>query len=258
MVAIGSIRSSVDRINDKEKGAFQKMLTALGVCSSYHRMAKFRYLGEYIYALKHGHLDLLFESSLLHANLYRKHGTPVDFIPWGTSPDWYSDLKLERDIDVIWFGKGRTRQRSRLLRKIINELSNQGISTYVADNVENPFIYGEQRTHLLNRAKITLNLSPTWYDPGFPFRFHLAAANKSLVISDPFLPHFPIYREGQHYISVPKEDLTPTIIEYLDRDEKRGPIVENAYNLVTRELTLSKSIKTIMDSVERTLHKRID
>lgn len=65
---------------------------------------------------------------------------------------------------------------------------------YVVDNVENPFVFGEERLRLLNRLTITLNLLPTWYDHAFPYRFHLAAPNRSLVVSEPIPPHCPRYQ----------------------------------------------------------------
>lgn len=122
---------------------------------------------------------------------------------------------------------------------------------YIADNEENPFIYGNTRTRFLNRAKITLNILPTWYDPGFPFRFNLAAANKSLVISDPLQNHAPVYRASKHYISSPLSTLTDTIIYYLKHAEEREKVVEEAYELVTKRLTLTNSIRIILDELRQ-------
>lgn len=122
---------------------------------------------------------------------------------------------------------------------------------HIADDVEHPFIYDEERTEFLNRAKITLNISPTWYDTGFPFRFHLAAANKSLVVSNPIFPHAPVYEAGKHYVAAPEKKIVETIFYYLQHREKRDHLVNNAHKLVTEDLTLAKSIRTIMDSVQK-------
>jgi hypothetical protein len=65
----------------------------------------------------------------------------------------------------------------------------------MADNEENPFIFGETRTAFLNRAKITLNITRTWYDDNFS-RFAYAVPNRSLVVSEPLLPHCPEYEAG--------------------------------------------------------------
>lgn len=99
-------------------------------------------------------------------------------MPWGipTGSNWYQNLNLERDIDALWMGKRRTKKRGKQLVNIQGALQKLGLNVYWADGVSQPFVYGEERTRLLNRAKITLNLGPTWYDPGFQFRFVLAAA----------------------------------------------------------------------------------
>jgi len=179
-------------------------------------MHKFRYLGEYRHAHARGWLYLLASSSKIYADLFTQNGLPTRYVPWGTSPKWFAPLGLPRDIDVLWFGKRRTPRRNRLLRQIHDMLCSKNISMYVADNMEHPFIYREERLRILNRAKITLNLLPTWYDNAFPYRFHVAAGNRSMVISEPILPHCPEYQPGVHYVSAPPEQLVDTIRYYLD------------------------------------------
>jgi hypothetical protein len=121
---------------------------------------------------------------------------------------------------------------------------------YVADNLEKPFIYGKERTEYLNRAKITLNLTRTWFDDNFS-RFAMAAPNKSLIVSEPLLPHCTPYIAGKHYVSAPKEMLTETILYYLENNDERTRITDEAYQLVTNELAFQNSIRSIMNEVRR-------
>jgi hypothetical protein len=246
---ISFFRSWVDRGNESDNQLLYYLVTRGPLSLVNRKMHKFRYLGEYHYAYKHGWLDFLFESSEIFAQLHRSHGVPSKYVPWGISPMWYSDLKLERDIDVFWMGKQRTPRRSKILTQLREKLSRRGVKMYIADDVENPLVYGDARTEFLNRAKIILNILPTWYDPAFPFRFNLAAANKSLVISDPLQNHTPIYQPNKHYISTPLDALEDTIMYYLQHVEEREKVVTNAYELVTQELTLNKSVEIILNEI---------
>jgi hypothetical protein len=121
---------------------------------------------------------------------------------------------------------------------------------HVADGKENPFIFGDKRIYYLNRSKITLNITRTWYDDNFS-RIALAAPNRSLIVSEPVLPHCPSFIAGTHYVSVPMESLAKTILYYLEQEEERLRIVENAYQLVTTKLVFRESIKSIMEAVNQ-------
>jgi hypothetical protein len=128
---------------------------------------------------------------------------------------------------------------------------------YVADNVERPFIFGEERTRMLNRAKITLNLTRTWYDDNY-LRFPIVMPNRSLVVSEPLLPHCTDYVAGTHYVAVPIPELARTIAHYLKHEAERERIVAAAYNLVTTDLTLANRVARIMAAIEpaRTAQRR--
>lgn len=249
MSSIGAFRSWVDRLNE-QTGWKRQLINIPPLSLINNKLHKFRYVGDYYYANNQGLLDLYAESSNIYAQLHRDHGLPAISVPWGTHPSWYKDLNLERDIDVLWLGKRRTRRRSILLDKVRQQLLTHGIQMYVADNVEKPFIYRDERIQFLNRSKIVLNLLPTWYDHAFPYRFHVAAGNRCLIVSEKNLPHSQIYKPQYHYAeSLPKK-LTETIIYYLAHEEERKQITENAYRLVTEEMTFGSSIKKIMDAIE--------
>jgi len=222
------------------------------------KVVKYSNLGEYQFAHARGQLQLLADISSIYAEFYGKQGLNAKYIPFGTSPHWYSDLELERDIDVIWMGNRRTNRRSKILDRLRKQLKYFGIEICVMDNVEKPFIFGETRNQFLNRAKITLNLLPTWYDPAFIVRFHLAAGNRSLVVSEPILPHCPEHIAGQHYVEAKITDLAKTIHHYVRNEKDRQRITSNAYQLVTKKMTLQNSLKQLMlaaESVGENLHK---
>jgi hypothetical protein len=245
---LGAIRSGVDRLNDS--ASVWRWLVQRGPLAAINRsMFKFRYMGEYAFALRQRILDMLIESSQVYADRYRQQGLPVQQIAWGTSPSWYADLKLERDIDVVWLGKRRTRRRSQNLDRLRRELAAAGIELVVIDGVEQPFVFDVERIKILNRAKITLNLLPTVDDNCFPFRFHQAAGNRSMVISEPLMPHDARYVAGRHYAVSPIAALADTLKYYLQHEAKRAAIAENAYQLVTTELTLRNSLAAVVEAV---------
>jgi spore maturation protein CgeB len=147
-------------------------------------------------------------------------------------------------------GKRGTRRRNKILERVREELQAHGVEIYMADNEEKPFIFGKERTRFLNRVKITLNLTRTWYDENL-MRFAIAAPNRTMIISEPLLPHYPEVKPGIHYVSAPIDKLAETIIYYLEHDEQRHQIVDNAYQLSTTILTFHNSIKSIMDGVDQ-------
>lgn len=213
------------------------------------RMLRFRNLGDYQYAYRRGWLHRLADTSAVYAQLRNKLNQPTVYAPWGASCDWYSDLGLDRDIDVLWMGARGTRRRSRLLDQICHRLRSWGVRLHMADSIEQPFVFGENRTRLLNRSKITLNLTRTWYDDNFS-RLALAAPNRSLIISEPLLPHSPEWQPGEHYVAAPIDALAETIMDYLHNGPNRQQITEAAYQLVTTRLSIEHTVRRLVQAAE--------
>lgn len=247
---IAAIRSWVDRLHDADAGWAKSLLNMPPISTIDKRMVRFRLIGEYQYAYQCGKLDMLFESSKLYTEERNQHGVPAIFVPWGTVPDWFEDLKLERDIDVLWMGKRRTKRRSQLLDTIYEQLTAKGYNVYIADNEMKPFVYGDERTKMLNRAKITLNIESEAYDNALPYRYHVVAPNRSLVVSESLLPHY-LTESDKHYVAAPYDQMVETLLYYLKNDEERLKIVDEAYRLVTTELTIGNAVSTVMSHVDK-------
>jgi hypothetical protein len=210
------------------------------------RMLRYRYVGDYYSTYQRGLLGIYADSSAVYADIHRRHGLPTTYFPWGSTPSWYADLDAERDVDVLWIGKRGTRRRSTLLDRVRKQLNCHGVDIYMADNVEHPFIFREERTEMMNRAKITLNITRTWYDDNFS-RFSMAAPNRSLVVSEPMLPHCPEYVAGVHYVAAPIDQLAATILHYLSAEDERRRLTDRAWTLVTEELTMVNSVRRVME-----------
>ena len=250
MSSIAGWRSWLGRVQDARNG----FVSIPGIDRLFSliesRMLRFRYLGDYYYAHRRGWLDIFADTSEIYAEIHRRHGLPTIVSHWGATPQWYKDLGLERDIDVLWMGTRGTKRRSIILDRVRSELEVKGVRMHVADGEENPFIFGDERIYYLNRSKITLNITRTWYDDNFS-RIALAAPNRSLIVSETILPHCPSFHAGKHFVSVPVEALAETILYYLHHEEERLRIVDNAYHLVTTKLVFRESIRSIMDAVNR-------
>ena len=248
--SIAKWRSWLGRIQTTRNGSASIPVTETLSSLNESRMLRFRYVGDYYYAHHRGWLDIFADTSEIYAAIHRQHGLPTIVAHWGATPQWYKDMSLERDIDVLWMGTRGTTRRSKILDRVRSELEGHGVRMHVADGKENPFIFGDERTYYLNRSKITLNITRTWYDDNFS-RIALAAPNRSLIVSEPVLPHCPSLIAGTHYVSVPIESLAETILYYLAHEEERSRIVDNAYHLMTTKLVFRESIKSIMDAVNR-------
>jgi hypothetical protein len=209
------------------------------------RLHRFRYVGDYVGAHKSDLLDVLADSSVIYNQFYRDMGFATVYVPWGTTPSIYGDLGLQRDIDVLWMGKRGTARRSRLLDRVRRKLKEHGVEVYMADNEEHPFVFGQTRTEFLNRAKVTLNITRTWYDDNFS-RFAFAAPNRSLVVSEPLLPHCVEFVAGVHYVSAAVDDMAETIVHYLRDDSARQRIVDDAYSMAVKDLAFHLGLDRLM------------
>lgn len=257
MVTLALLRSRQEDLYSLQWPWLQKQLARPALASLMNRALRFRYMGDYLSAYRRGWLDLLFDTSEVFAGFYQKHGLPAYYGSWGSISGWYDDLHLERDIDVLWMGKRRTSRRSALIERVRGVVVNRGGKFLAFDGVERPFTYGEERKHFLNRAKITLNiLAAASHDNILPFRFALAAANGSLVISEAELPHCPNVKPGVHYIVSSYEDFPDRVLYYLEHEEERRAVVQEALHLIATEFSLKNSLSAMMDRAGQVSQQR--
>jgi spore maturation protein CgeB len=149
-------------------------------------------------------------------------------------------MDLKRDIDVLFIGARRKDRRREILEKCFKTLEAKGIKIYIADNN----CYGEERTRLLNRSKIVLDIMRIpWEMP--VMRLLMSMSCGALVISDwtqspePFRP--------EHLVQVEFAHLPETILYYLENSQKRERITNSAYNYVIEQVTLTQSLTKIID-----------
>jgi hypothetical protein len=162
-------------------------------------------------------------------------GGPGGVRPGGDGP---------RDVDVLWLGMVGSGRRRALLEGIRAALAGHGITLMVVDGQENPYVLGDERTQLLNRTSVMLNLLREPWD-NTAMRFFLAASHRCLIVTEPTLPHTPL-RPGVHLVEAPADALAGEIVRHLSAAQLRQPLVDAAHQLVTEELTLRRSVEQIL------------
>ena len=195
-------------------------------------------------------VDLVVVISEDRREFLAERGVEAEVVPRGYHLSFGSDLGGERDVDVLFLGALDVPRRRRLLRG----LERAGIDVLARGDWRDPRYWGAPRAALLNRAKISLNLSR--HAGQFSGdRFTLSMGNGALVVSEP--AHRPApFRPGEHYVEAPASELAATISGLLADDEERQRIGAAGRDFVTRELTMTRAaarVLALMD--ERSRHR---
>jgi hypothetical protein len=194
---------------------------------------RFRYYGDLLWLKREGILTCVVQGSGLSKRVLARHGFRIYSPPSPSSfPEWGADLRLERDIPVLWIGKVATRRRRRLLEQVEGELDKSGVQLLRIDGERHPYVFGEERTVLLNRTKVVLNLLRAEWDNN-AMRFHIAALNRALVVTEPMFDQ-TTFVPGVHLVESPIDQISSRILHYLAHDDERQVITEQAYQLITR------------------------
>jgi len=212
-----------------------------------HRL---RVFGELRWLQSRGILGVLAVTSASRATYLRRRGFQPITVPLGYHPVYGTDLGLPRDIDVCFLGSTDSKRRGLLLERVQRELRRYGTEVSVQTA-----LYGDSRTRFLNRARIIVNILRVSHD-SVGQRFLLAAANKTLAISEPIKDSEP-FRPGHHLVVTPIERLAETVQFYLSHEEERRQIVEEAYRLVTQELTITRAIGRIIEHAREVYASRL-
>jgi hypothetical protein len=159
---------------------------------------------------------------------------PSHFFPFGYHPVWGRPLPdIQRDLDVVFLGTIR-QGRERLLAQVQQTLAKEGFQLTIVDKD----CYGEDRTRLLNRAKIVLYLR------GYPWemprmRLLMAMSCRSMVLAETFQDTLP-FRPGEHLVMSPQKELASTLVTYLRNDSARQRIIDAAHALLINDLGMEK------------------
>ncbi|MFN8496863.1 MAG: glycosyltransferase [Anaerolineae bacterium] len=243
--SVGTTRSAIERLVTAETPS--RVWSSRPMFGFATRgLSRFRYYGDLHWLKSHGLPDVLAIGSLWTADLLERRGFRPTVAYMGASNRWSYPLNLDRDIPVLWLGKIATSRRGTLLKRMRDQLAGRDIEIMVIDGVEHPYVFGEDRNVLFNRTKVTLNLLREQWDDN-SMRYYLAAPCRSLIVTEPTLPHTP-FVPGVHFVEAPIEQLADTICHYLSHEDERRQIADNACQLTTTELTMKNGLLTIVNA----------
>jgi hypothetical protein len=200
--------------------------------------------------VRQGIPDLILASSQGRCEFLAERGIQSCRVPLAYHPLMGTDLGLTRDIDVLFLGALNVPRRNRLLE----QLRTRRVNLMAVGDWFDPAFWGEDRTRLLNRAKILVNFGRA---PGelSGYRLLLGMANKALVISEPIYKPDP-YIPGKHFVMTRVEEMPEMIEHYLRHETEREQILTEAYRFVTDELTLARSVDQILVLLEGRIKDR--
>mgnify|MGYP006297990179 CR=1 FL=1 len=186
-------------------------------------------------------IDQIIASTPARQLFLQKNHINAGYVPLGYHQIWGHKMTIERDIDVLFLGRLRKDRRLKVLGKCFDELNSRNIKTHLAENN----CFGRQRTELINRSKIVLDIMRIpWEMP--VMRPLMSAACGAMVVTDwtgdpePFAP--------EHLVRTPPERLSETIIKYLQNPRKVNKITAAAHEYVTKHLTLQQSVSSIIET----------
>ncbi len=148
----------------------------------------------------------------------------------------------DRDIDVLFFGQVSSRRRA-LLNKIDAALRRARYALKLVDGD----CYGDERTAILNRSKIVLNLHK------FPWEFAgqrllMAMSCRALVVSE-WAPDTTQYKHGKHMFTARVEQLPEILVTLLNDQSRREAVAEAGYQFVTTDLRLDRVLPAALDAI---------
>ena len=219
------------------------------------RGTRIGYLGDIRWLHQNGLLDVLALSSTCHAEYLAARGINSIIVARGHHESYGTDLGLSRDIAAVWMGELRTKRRAKAVRWLQRELEMQGHELRIYDGVDREFIFGEERTRLLNRTYFVPNIYFSSPSDELSIRYHIAAANGAVVITEPGINQYR-FDAGTHLVESPLEKMPERICYYLENEEVWRQLSINVGQLVREELTLSMSIEQMLSRAASILFQR--
>ncbi len=178
-----------------------------------------------------GWLDATFVSTVQKQRQLAGWGIAAEFLPVGQQPAFGRDLGGPRDIDLLFIGSQKDARRRRTLEAIVAAARARGLSAHVP---EGP-IWGEERTRLVNRARVLLHLHQFDWDTPW-MRWNLAVANGAVVAGEPLSVPDPM-RPGVDYLEAPAAALVEEIARLVADEPRRLAMLEACRDRISATMT---------------------
>lgn len=187
-------------------------------------------------------IDLVACGTPTRVAFLRQAGIPTRFVPLGFHSAWGEPGAEDRDIDVLFVGTCESPNRRSLVPEVLQQLGEWGFRTCEI----NVFPSGRQRTLLLQRARVVLNvLRFPWEFPG-P-RLFASAACGALCVSNEAVQNQP-FEPGLHFIRAPRARMAESISWYLTHEEERRQRAARALQSFTSDFSLLASLEKLLQA----------
>jgi hypothetical protein len=244
------LRRAADRVPNEAPGFLERQL-AQYVRSRGHR---YRYLGDILWLCSRGLIDVLALSSSVYSDYLMEYGISSVVVPRGYHPDYGELRNLQRDIAVLWMGQTRTKRRRDAVYWLRKELAQRGQLMHIHDGETSGFIFGEERTRLLNRTCFVLNVFTQPADE-LSIRYYVAAANGAVILTEPGANRYP-FVAGEHLVECPIDAMPDKVMYYLEHLAEWNRLSSNMLALMQNHLTLEDSLAAILTEAEETAFRR--
>ncbi len=156
---------------------------------------------------------------------------------------------MPRDIDVVFLGSLRDHRRKIILNKLQNELEKRNITLEIHDGScpERKLVFGQERTLLLNRANIMLNIMRQPWDD-LVFRTLLAAPNGTMIVSEPVIDTVP-FQPGNHFLMAEINRIPDVIQNLLLHPKDKNEIIDQTYDLVINQMPMENMVMRFMSKL---------
>jgi glycosyltransferase involved in cell wall biosynthesis len=187
---------------------------------------------------------------------FNERGIPAILAPLGYAPCLESkdyNAFNTKPIDIVFLGHSSAK-RIAFLAKYADFFSKYNCRL-ILSRLDKPrladtpgFYADEERNNLLASTKILINLHSSdrkyfeWH------RAQIAIANKCLVISEPSEHYQPLIN-GEHLIITELEEIIDACEFYLTNEDKRSQLTNNAYQLVTSQISADNICQRLLDEI---------
>ncbi len=189
-------------------------------------------------------IDIMFSSTLSRCQALTQMGINAHLLPIGYHSMWGENLAYEnRDVDVVFLGHIRKKKGKRglIVRHVEQQMQRHGIKMKVVKDG----CFGRERTELLNRTKILLDVvRMPWELPGM--RMLIAASCGTLNITCGYAGDDAVYRPGEHFVETSPSKLVDTIQYYLNNESQRHKIAVQARNFLLQKNSFADTVEKVL------------
>lgn len=200
---------------------------------------------------KSGWIDRVVVTTPAKVQALQAAGLAAHFVPIGYCEALGTDRVQARDIDVLFLGGfegGHARRASTV------DMTREGCRAVgLRFEQVSAACYGEERTLLVNRSKILLNLAKYPWDISIE-RFLIGAGCRAALLSEPLGNTGPLV-PGKHYAEAALTEIPLRAAQICGDAIGRQALTSAAWELIQGELSMRESIRRLVGLIDSPAHE---